>query len=291
MQVADPHLGHRVLGGSQTEGLDLRRLRSCTSSIRAGWIRPSLTSSVSVMRAVSRRTGSKQDSSTDSKVSSIITLTPVTCSKARMLRPSRPMIRPFMSSPGRCTADTTDSDVCSEATRWMAPTTIIWAAHWPRATPALDVAGDQHRLALGVVLDDSDELGLGLLGRQPREALQNLLLLGLTLGQCAPLGLQLRLELVELMRSFLQTARLGVQPLLTVGEPLLSPLQIRALLPQLGALLARLVGRLGPGRLRRRHHRIRLATKLARPLGLRADGRFPRSVTLSASAAGAVEIG
>ena len=102
-------------------------LRSCTSSIRAGWIRPSLTSSIKVIRAVSRRTGSKQDSSTDSGVSSIITLTPVTCSKARMLRPSRPMIRPFMSSPGRWTAETTDSDVCSDATRWMAPATIIWA--------------------------------------------------------------------------------------------------------------------------------------------------------------------
>ncbi len=76
-------------------------LRSCISSIRAGWIRPSLTSSVRVIRAVSRRTGSKQDSSTDSGVSSIITFTPVTCSNARMLRPSRPMIRPFMSSPGR----------------------------------------------------------------------------------------------------------------------------------------------------------------------------------------------
>ena len=100
-------------------------LRSCTSSIRAGWMRPSLTSSVRVIRAVSRRTGSKQDSSTDSGVSSIITLTPVTCSKARMLRPSRPMMRPFMSSPGRCTAETTDSEVWSEATRWMAPTTII----------------------------------------------------------------------------------------------------------------------------------------------------------------------
>ncbi len=76
-------------------------LRSCISSIRAGWIRPSLTSSVSVIRAVSRRTGSKQESKTDSGVSSIITFTPVTCSNARMLRPSRPMIRPFMSSPGR----------------------------------------------------------------------------------------------------------------------------------------------------------------------------------------------
>ena len=92
-------------------------LRSCISSIRAGWIRPSLTNSVRVIRAVSRRTGSKQDNSTDSGVSSIITFTPVTCSNARMLRPSRPMMRPFMSSPGRCTAVTTDSEVWSEAMR------------------------------------------------------------------------------------------------------------------------------------------------------------------------------
>ena len=55
-----------------------------------------------VSRPTSRRTGSKQDSSTASGVSSMITLTPVTDSKARMLRPSRPMIRPFISSLGRC---------------------------------------------------------------------------------------------------------------------------------------------------------------------------------------------
>ena len=189
VQVGDAHLGHGVLGGPQAQGLDLARLRSCTSSIRAGWIRPSLTSSVKVIRAVSRRTGSKQDSSTDSGVSSIITLTPVTCSKARMLRPSRPMIRPFMSSPGRCTADTTDSEVCSEATRWMAPTTIIWArALASRDGLTLDVAGDQHRLPLGVVLDRGHELGLGLLGRQPGEPLEDLLLLGLALGQGAAAG-------------------------------------------------------------------------------------------------------
>ncbi len=32
--------------------------------------------------------------------------TPVMFSSARMLRPSRPMIRPFMSSPGSSTTDT-----------------------------------------------------------------------------------------------------------------------------------------------------------------------------------------
>ena len=57
----------------------------------------------------------------------MIRLTPVTDSKARMLRPSRPMIRPFISSPGRCMTETTDSLVCSTATRWIARVTILRA--------------------------------------------------------------------------------------------------------------------------------------------------------------------
>ena len=58
-------------------------------------------------------------------------LTPVTDSNARMLRPSRPMIRPFISSPGRCSTETTDSLVCSVATRWIARVTIFLARFSP----------------------------------------------------------------------------------------------------------------------------------------------------------------
>ena len=54
----------------------------------------------------------------------MIRLTPVTDSKARMLRPSRPMIRPFISSLGRCRTLTTLSAVCSLAIRWIASTTM-----------------------------------------------------------------------------------------------------------------------------------------------------------------------
>ena len=39
-----------------------------------------------------------------------------------MLRPSRPMIRPFISSEGRWTTETVCSAVWSAATRWMAVT-------------------------------------------------------------------------------------------------------------------------------------------------------------------------
>ena len=48
-----------------------------------------------------------------------------------MLRPSRPMILPFISSPGRCSTETTDSLVCSLATRWMASVTIRLARSSP----------------------------------------------------------------------------------------------------------------------------------------------------------------
>jgi hypothetical protein len=87
------------------------------SSIRPGWMRPSVISLVSAMRATSRRTGSKPDSTTASGVSSMMRSTPVACSSARMLRPSRPMMRPFISSEGRLTTETVVSAVWSAAMR------------------------------------------------------------------------------------------------------------------------------------------------------------------------------
>ena len=62
--------------------------------------------------------------STDSGVSSMIRSIPVACSSARMLRPSRPMIRPFISSDGSGTTETVISAVWSDMTRWIAVTTI-----------------------------------------------------------------------------------------------------------------------------------------------------------------------
>ena len=59
--------------------------------------------------AISRRTGLKPERMTASGVSSMMTSIPVAASKARMFRPSRPMIRPFISSDGSGTALTTCS--------------------------------------------------------------------------------------------------------------------------------------------------------------------------------------
>ncbi len=71
------------------------------------------------MRAISRRTPSKPERTTALGVSSMMKSTPVRFSSARMLRPSRPMIRPFMSSDASCTTATVVSVACPAAIRCM----------------------------------------------------------------------------------------------------------------------------------------------------------------------------
>jgi hypothetical protein len=73
-------------------------------------MRPSTISRSSETRAISRRKGSKPERITASGVSSTMRSTPVAISSARMLRPSRPMMRPFISSDGSITTDTVVSD-------------------------------------------------------------------------------------------------------------------------------------------------------------------------------------
>ena len=75
----------------------------------------SLISRSSDVRATSLRTGSNAVTLTTPGVSSTMTVTPVTFSKARIFRPSRPMMRPFMSSDGTSTVATVVSQVCSAA--------------------------------------------------------------------------------------------------------------------------------------------------------------------------------
>ncbi len=103
----------------------------------------------------------------------MIRLTPVTDSKARMFRPSRPMIRPFISSLGRCRTLTTLSAVCSLATRWIASTTICRArSSAVGASVVLDVADEQRGLAFGLCLDRLDEFVASRVGGQPGDAFE-----------------------------------------------------------------------------------------------------------------------
>ena len=90
------------------------------SSMRAGWMRPSWISFSSASLATSRRTGSKLETVIVSGVSSMMRSQPVSVSMLRMLRPSRPMMRPFISSLGRATTETVISLAWSAAQRWMA---------------------------------------------------------------------------------------------------------------------------------------------------------------------------
>ena len=100
---------------------------STISSILAGWIRPSTIRRSRAILATSRRTGSKPDNTTASGVSSMISSTPVIVSRVRILRPSLPMIRPFISSFGSCTTDTVVSATWSAAHLWIAVTTYSFA--------------------------------------------------------------------------------------------------------------------------------------------------------------------
>ena len=98
-----------------------------TSSIRAGWIRPSATSWWRARRQTSRRIGSKPEMTIASGVSSTTISTPQAASRARMLRPSRPMIRPFTSSFSIWNTLTEFSTAVSVATRWIVWITIFLA--------------------------------------------------------------------------------------------------------------------------------------------------------------------
>src|SRR4028118_944706 len=88
-----------------------------------------------------------------------------------MLRPSRPITRPFMSSLGRATVETTDSVVCAEARRWTAAlsTPLAGDAAFRAERPPLHVVagrgdGGDHRLGgllRGEALDDGAQHPLG----------------------------------------------------------------------------------------------------------------------------------
>ena len=97
------------------------------------------------MRAISRRTPSKPDRITAFGVSSMMKSTPVRCSSARMLRPSRPMMRPFMSSAGSWTTDD----------RRLGGVAGGEALH----DDGEDVAHAALGVALGLLLDLADEPG------------------------------------------------------------------------------------------------------------------------------------
>ena len=103
---------------------------SMYSSMRPGWMRPSFTSFSSAMRAICRRIREKLESVMVCGVSSIMISTPVSVSSVRILRPSFPMMRPFMSSEGRGTVVVVLSDTTDIAQRCIASAITERALNW-----------------------------------------------------------------------------------------------------------------------------------------------------------------
>ena len=103
----------------------------------------------------------------------MIRSTPVACSSARMLRPSRPMIRPFISSDGRWT---TRHRVLGRVVRGDAlhrgQDDVAGLVLGLLARGALDGAGELDGVVLGLGADGLEEHGLGVLGSHARHALE-----------------------------------------------------------------------------------------------------------------------
>ena len=136
-------------------------------------MRPSAISRSSVIRAISRRTPSKLDSITAEGVSSMITSTPVSFSSARMLRPSRPMIRPFISSLGSSTSRVVLSPgVLSRKPLHRHREDVPRPALGLVSRLALDLLQPQRGLMAGLLLDVRYQDLLCLRGAQARDPLQ-----------------------------------------------------------------------------------------------------------------------
>jgi hypothetical protein len=206
-----------------------------------------------------------------SGVSSMITSTPVASSNARMFRPSRPMIRPFISSLGSDTLDTVVSAVCSAAIRWTARATIFLASRsaFRRAVSRISRT-PVGRLRRGLLLHAPHQLAPGVGGRHAGQLLE-------PLGGVGAELIELELPIpdhllpppdfarapgelaVALLEGFVAALHLG---LALLHAPLL-PLHLLAPAPDLGLLgLAHLQQFLAPA-----DHR-RLAQSLGLALGI-----------------------
>ena len=151
-----------------------------------------------------------------------------------MLRPSRPMIRPFISSPGRCSTETTDSLVCSVATRWMARVTILRARLSPSTFASCSMSltmSAASRLAWFSMTVTSSALAASAVRPAMRSS---------SLRRFGVLCVQLSGAAVEVLppgrlglRTVFDPLELVVQPLLAVGEAQLAALEVAAQLADL----------------------------------------------------------
>ena len=179
-------------------------------------------------------------------------LTPVVASKARMLRPSRPMIRPFMSSLGRVNTATVDSAVCSDATRWIAIVTILRARSSPSSRACCSISRTCAMAERFGLIDDLADQGLTRFARRhARDALQlRAVLLGRGLEPLPDHG-ELLVALVELQLADVELLRPPPDVVLRVLDTPFEPTDLVAarlhvvlgVASDLGGVLLRLVDR------------------------------------------------
>ena len=137
-----------------------------------------------------------------------------------MLRPSRPMIRPFISSDGRWTTVTVCSAVWSAATRWMAVTTMSRAFSWAssrarrsmaRASLTASCSASSRTASMRMPLASSADM--------PRHALERGDLLAVGAGEVLAGLVELALAVEELAIALLEHVGALVELLVALEEP------------------------------------------------------------------------
>ena len=171
--------------------------------------------------ATSRRTPSNPDRTTAPGVSSMMKSTPVRFSSARMLRPSRPMIRPFMSSAESWTTETVVSVAWPAASRCMHTERMLRTRR--SASRLVSSSIWRSRRAASCRACSSISLEQQLLGARRRHS-RHLLERALELLALVGERLALLLELLLPSREVVLTARqrgtpLGQLPTRLVGVP------------------------------------------------------------------------
>ena len=183
-----------------------------------------------------------------------------------MLRPSRPMIRPFISSPGSSISRVVVSLACAPAIRLIAIARMLRALRSASRLVSSSICIRARPGAVArVVLDVGDQQLLGLVRRQPGEPLELLALHGLLPLQLLGLLVEVALAVVEGPLAALDLA--APQPLLLAARAGRAPRAGRS-------------PRAEPGAPRRRRDR-----------GLRGRGRRRHGVAGRRSAAVRVGLG
>ena len=128
----------------------------------------------------------------------------VSCSKERMFRPSRPMMRPFKSSEGIWMVETVFSAEWSAATRWIARLRIIRAFYQLRFRSHLRIANDGSGFVRDLIAQRVEKLLFSLLGCHARNTLELAAHLHLSGGKVSFASLDLTLHGRKLMLASIE---------------------------------------------------------------------------------------